>query len=104
MSDLLHQDLNVAQSDKQPYPPTLASAATIAPQNRFNFVSGTTAIATITPATSGYHEVVLCFTNAVPAAFLTTGNILTAYAPAQNRPVTLYYDPATGKYYVMAVA
>src|SRR3990172_1884720 len=103
MSDLLHQNLNVAQSNKQPLPVTLASAATITPVNRFTFVTGTVKVATITPPTTGYHEVVLCFTDASPGLFLTNGNILTAYQPVQNRPVILMYDPISAKYYVNAV-
>lgn len=104
MPDLYHQDLMPVQSDKQLYPPTIASAATIAPTTRMTFVTGTVQVATIVPPVSGYHELVLVFTAAAPGATLTTGNILTAYTPIQNRPVTLYYDPQSKKYYVMTVA
>lgn len=103
MSDLLHQNLNVVQSDKQPNPPTIASAATIAPTTRFTFVSGTVAIENIIPPVTGYHELVLCFTGA-GAAFPVTGNIGVAYTPVQGRPMTLYYDPATKKYIPGTVA
>jgi len=103
MSDLLHQDLNVAQSDKQPLPPTIASAATISPKTRLTFVTGTVQLETITPPTSGYGELVLCFTDVAPGLFLTTGNIKTALTPIQNRPVVLYYDPSSAKWWVGAL-
>lgn len=103
-SDLLWQNLLPVQSNQQPDPPTIASATTVAPTTRFTFLTGTAQLTTITPPVSGYHELVLCFTNASPGAFLTTGNIKTAYTPIQNRPITLYYDPATAKYWVGTVA
>ena len=102
-ASLYFQNLGVAQSVQQPLPPTIASAATIAPTTRFTFLTGTTQVATITPPTNGYCEVVLCFTNASPGAFATSGNILTGYQPIQNRPVTLYYDPSSVKWYVATV-
>lgn len=103
MSDLLVANLGVAQSDKQPLPTTIASAATIAPVNRFTFLTGTVQVQTITPPTSGYCEVILCFTNAAPGLFLTTGNIQIAYQPIQNRPILLCYDPSSAKWWVAAV-
>jgi hypothetical protein len=39
MSDLAFQDLSTVQSDKQPNPPTIASAATISPKT---FIAYTT--------------------------------------------------------------
>lgn len=103
MSDLLHQNLGVAQSNLQPLPPTIASAATIAPTTRLTFVTGTVQLENITPPTTGYCEVVLVFTNAAPGLFLTTGNIKTALTPIQNRPVVLYYDPSSAKWWVGAL-
>lgn len=103
MSDLEHQNLDVAQSNQQPDPRTIASAATIAPTERFTFISGTAQLQNITPPTTGYCELVLCFTNAGPGLFLTTGNLKTAYQPVQNRPVTLYYNKPENKWYVMSV-
>lgn len=103
MSDLLHQNLDVAQSNKQPDPATIASAATIAPTNRFSFISGNTEVSTITPPTTGYCEVTLCFTHAAPPVFGVGGNILTAYQPIQNRPITLCYNKPSNKWYVAAV-
>lgn len=103
MSDLLSQDFGVAQSDKQPLPPTIAAAATISPTTRLTFLTGTTQVANITPPTSGYCEVLLCFTNGAPGAFLTTGNIKTAYQPIQNRPILCCYDPSSAKWWIAAV-
>lgn len=103
--EVLNADnLGVAQSGIQPKPPTIASTTTIAPTTRFTFISGTVAIATITPPMDGYHELVLCFTTTTPETTVTTGNIKTAYAPVQNRPVTLCFVPQEAKYYVMTVA
>lgn len=103
MSDLYHQNLNCVQSDKNPAPITLASAATIAPITRLTFVTGTVQVATITPPVSGFHKLSFIFTNASPGALLTSGNIHTAYTPIQNQAFELYYDPTTGKYWRPAV-
>lgn len=99
MSDLLSQQLSTVQTDKQPFPPTIASAATIAPTTRLTFVTGTVQVATITPFVSGYHELTFIFTNAAPGALLTSGNIHSAYTPIQNQAFTLYYDPSTAKWW-----
>lgn len=103
MSDLLFQNLSTVQSDKQPNPVTLASAATIAPTTFLTFVTGTVTIATITPPVSGPHMLALCFITASPGVFLTSGNIQIAYQPVINRVILLFYDPATAKYWVGAV-
>jgi hypothetical protein len=101
--DLLFQNFTVAQSNEQPFPNTIASAATISPTQRFTFLTGTTQVATIVVPTSGYCEVVLCFTDNSPGAFSTGGNIKTAYQPIVNRPITLCYDNSSNKWWVMAV-
>lgn len=103
MSDLLHQNLSSPQSDQQPKPVTLASAATIAPTTKLTFVTGTVQVATITAPVTGYHELVFIFTDAAPGALLTSGNIHSAYTPIQNQAFTLYYDPSTAKYWRPAV-
>jgi hypothetical protein len=104
MSDLLHQNFNSVQSDRQPDPATVASAATIAVVGRLTFVTGTVQVATITVPVTGYHELVLIFTDANPGALLTTGNIKTAYTPLQNKSFSLHYNPIDGKYWTEAVA
>lgn len=103
MSDLLFQNFSTVQSNQQLLPPTIASAATISPTTKLTFVTGTTQVATINSPVSGYCEITLCFTNAAPGAFLTTGNIETAYQPIQNRPIDLCYDPSSAKWWVKAV-
>lgn len=103
MSDLLFQNLSTVQSNQQPTPVTIASAATIAPTTKLTFLTGTTQLANIVPPVSGYCELTLCFTNAAPGAFLTTGNIKTAYQPIQDRPIDLCYDPVSAKWWVKAV-
>jgi len=103
MSDLNFQEFSTVQSDKQQLPVTLASAATIAPITKLTFITGTVTIATITPPTTGYCELTLCFTNAAPGVFLTSGNIQIAYQPIQNRPIDLCYDPSSAKWWVKAV-
>ena len=102
-NDLYFQNFSPEQSNQQLFPPTIASAATITPTTRLTFLTGTTQVATITPPTSGYCEVVLCFTDNSPGAFATSGNIKTGYQPIVNRPVTLYYDPSSVKWWVAAV-
>jgi hypothetical protein len=105
MSNSLNfQNFSTVQSEAQPKPTTIASAATITPTQKLTFLTGTVQLATITPPIDGaYCEITLCFTNAAPGAFLTTGNIQTAYTPIQNRPIDLCYDPLSAKWWVKAV-
>ena len=103
MPDLNFQDLSTVQSGLQPKPPTAAAAATISPVTKMSFWTGTTQVATITPPVTGYCELTLVFTDANPGAFLTTGNIKTAYTPIQNRPIDVCYDPLSAKWWVKAV-
>ena len=96
--DLNFQQLSTVQNDLQPKPVTIASAATVAPTTFYSVISGTTAIATITPPVSGAHMLVMNFTTTTPVAFTTTGNIGAVATPAQNVPVFLMYNPVTAKY------
>ena len=80
-------------------PPTIESAAVIAPEQFLSRVSGTVAISTIVPVTDGAHLICLVFTDSSPAAFLTTGNIGSAVTPTQNAAIFLMYDPVLGKYF-----
>lgn len=95
----LWPQLSTVQSDKQPTPPTIASAATIAPTTYLTFVSGTVAIATVTPPVDGVHQLAFLFTTTTPTAFTTTGNMKAVSTPTQNALVLLVYDPIEGKYY-----
>jgi hypothetical protein len=103
MADLDFQNFSTVQNSTQLSPKTIASAATIVPTTKLTFVTGTVAVATITPPVTGYHELSFIFTNAAPAALPITGNIHAAYTPIQNQAFTLYYDPSTAKYWRMAV-
>ncbi len=103
MSDNLFQNFSTVQSNQQPSPNTIVTAATIAPVTFLTFVSGTTpAIATITPPVTGQHMLAIVNTDNSPATYLTTGNILTALVPTPNIPTLFIYDPAQAKYYAMA--
>jgi hypothetical protein len=97
MPDLLFQNLSSVQSDKQPTPVTIASAATIAPTTFMTVVSGAAAIVNVTPPVTGQHMLVL-----IPSGAFTmtaAGNLVTAMAAATvGQPVLLFYNPTTGKY------
>lgn len=100
--DLLHQNFALPQSEQQPQPQTIASAASIATTALTTCVlviTGTTAIATITPPQLGAHMLVLIFTNANPGGVTTGGNVANAVDPAQYVPVLLFYNPITELYY-----
>jgi hypothetical protein len=77
-------------------PPTVASATTIAPTTSIFFVSGTTAVATITPP-SGINVITI-----IPSgAFTTTtaGNIALASTAVVSKILIMVYDSATAKWY-----
>lgn len=103
MSDLMFQQLSTVQNSTMQKPVTMASAATLAPQTKLTFVTGTVQVATVTAPVTGYHELTFIFTNAAPGALLTTGNIQAAYTPITNQAFTLVYDPSTAKYWRPAV-
>lgn len=102
MSDLNFQDISTVQSDKQQKPVTLASAATVAPTTFLTFITGTVAIANVTPPVSGCHMLAFVFTNANPTPFTGAGNVTGTYDPQQNVVTFLVYDPITQKYFVGA--
>lgn len=104
MSDLLFQNLSTVQSNQQPGPPTIASAASISPVNLLTIVTGTVQVGTIVPPVTGLVALLLMFTDANPGALLTSGNILTAYTPIQNRPFWIVWNPLTNKWSPMAVS
>lgn len=103
MSDLLFQQLSTVQSDKQPLPVTMASAATVAPTTAFTRFTGATPISTITPPVSGFHMLVFVFTTATAGHLATGGNVATAWTSIADRPITLFYDPRTALYYVHSI-
>ena len=97
--DLSFQDLSTVQGKLQKQPVTIASTTTIAPTTYLSFISGTNAIATVTPPAEGAHMLCFIFTAATPVAFTTTGNIKTVATPTQSLPLFLVYNPIEGKYY-----
>lgn len=99
MSDLNFQDLSTVNSGLQPKPVTIASAATVAPTTFLSFISGTVAIATVTPPVTGAHLLCFIFTTTTPVAFATSGNIKYVMTPTQNLPVFLVWDPILNKYH-----
>ena len=98
MADLDFQQISTVQNNLQPKPVTLASAATVAPTTFLTLVTGTVAIATITPPVTGTHLLCMIFTTTTPVAFTTSGNILAVATPTTNLPVFLVYNPVTAKY------
>lgn len=99
-NDLSFHNLSTVADGLQPKPPTIASASTVAPTTFLSFVSGTTAIATVTPPADGAHLLCFIFTTTTPVAFTTSGNVKAVATPSQNIPVWLVYDPNGAKYYV----
>lgn len=98
-ADLLSANFAPNQSNLQPTPTRMASAATIAPTTYLTVVSGTVAVATITPPLTGQHTLALLFTDASPAATVTTGNIGKASTPIINKTLHMTYDPVAALYY-----
>lgn len=80
--------------------PTIASASTIVPVTAIVFVSGTTAIDTITPTAAllaGGGKVIL-----IPTGLFTTttaGNIALGSTAVVSKALTMVYDSATSKWY-----
>ena len=80
--------------------PTIASATTIAPTEPITFISGTTAIVTITapsPISSGGGKITL-----IPTGVFTTtnaGNIAIATTAVVGKALTMTYDSTTTKWY-----
>lgn len=98
--DLNFQNISTVQNSLQPKPVTIATAATVAPTTFITFLTGTVAIATITPPVTGQHMLVFIFSSTQNGQFATTGNISqTTTTAVINVPVVLVYDPATNKYY-----
>jgi hypothetical protein len=81
--------------------PTIASAATIQPVAPITFVSGTTAISTITPPPEmvGGGQITLIPTGLWTTSVVTGGNIALASTAVLNRALILTYNTATGLWY-----
>lgn len=101
--DLNFQNISTVQNNLQPGPVTFVAAATIAPVTFLSLVTGTTAIATITPPVTGSHLLAIVLATSNAAGFVTTGNILVASITNSvlwtNKVTLLVYNPLTGKYH-----
>lgn len=71
---------------------TLASAATITPKTDLVNLTGSTAIATITPPFAGFSGVIFLVPKDGTLGLLTTGNISIAVTMAQDRVTVLTYS------------
>jgi hypothetical protein len=80
--------------------PTIASATTIAPTKQITFISGTTAVVTITapaPISAGGGTITLIPTGAF--TWTAAGNIAVLGTAVVNRALTMTYDVTTTKWY-----
>jgi len=80
--------------------PTIASATTIAPTKPITFISGTTAVVTITapsPISTGGGTIILIPTGAF--TWTAAGNIAVLGTAVVNRALSLTYDVTTTKWY-----
>jgi hypothetical protein len=95
--DLNFEQLSTVQSNKQLPPRTITAAATIAPTTFLTILSGTTAVATITPPVTGAHMIAImaASTNSV---FTTSGNIVGLTTGSPTQPSLFIYNPLTARY------
>jgi hypothetical protein len=85
--------------------PTIASATTIAPVKQITFISGTTAVVTITaaaPISAGGGTITLIPTGIF--TWTTAGNIALAGTAVVGKALTMTYDATTTKWYPSYVA
>ena len=83
----------------------IASAATIAPKTDLVRVTGTTNIATITPAFGGgFSGILFVVPTDGTVNTVTTGNILVAVAMPINRVTALVYSKVANKWYPGAIS
>lgn len=97
MADLNFQDISTVQSKLQPTPKTLTAAATIAPTTFLTILSGTTAVATITPPVTGTHMIAI-IAGTTTAAFTTSGNIVGLTTASTTQPSLFIYNPISSTY------
>ena len=93
------QQLSTVQNAAMLAPVTLASATTVSPSTFLTFITGTTAVVTVTPPASGTHMLCFVFTTTTPTAFTTAGNIKAIATPTSNVPCFLVWNPLENKYY-----
>lgn len=81
----------------------LASASSIAPKSTQIRVTGTTNIATIVPPYQGFSGMLVVIPVDGTVNTVTTGNIQTAVAMAQNRATVLFYNKTLDKWIAGAI-
>ncbi len=84
----------------------LATAATIAPRSDLVKLTGTTSIATITPAFAGFSGLLLLVPTDGDVILLTTGNIeiTSTVTMLENRLTVLAYSKADDTWYPGAIS
>lgn len=90
------QNFSTVQSNLQPAPKVIASAATIVPEGFLTVLTGNTAVVNITPYLDWTHMIAVQF--AGTAGVTAAGNIATATATIAGQILLLIYNPNTGKY------
>ena len=91
------EDIALTQGSKNPKPKTLTTSTTIAPTTFLTILSGSTAVATITPPLTGVHHLAF-ITGTVNNAFTTSGNIVGLTTGNTTQPVLFMYNPISGTY------
>lgn len=97
MSDLEFQNFSTVQSMAQQPPVTLVAAATIAPRTFLTILSGTTAVANITPPVTGCHMLAIV-AGTTTAAYTTSGNITGVTTASTENPSLFIFNPLSGEY------
>jgi hypothetical protein len=90
------QNFSTVQSNLQPAPKIIASAATIAPQSFLTILTGDVAVVNITPPLSWTHMLAIQFAGI--AGVTAAGNITTLTATVAGQILLLIYNPNTKKY------
>lgn len=90
------QNFSTVQSNLQPAPKTVASAATIVPEGFLTILTGNTAVVNITPYLDWTHMIAVQFAGV--AGVTAAGNIATAKASIAGMCILFIYNPNTGKY------
>ena len=84
---------------------TIASAATVEVKADLVHLTGSTALATITPKFGGgFSGIVILVPTDGTLGLLTTGNIAIAVTMAQNRATALVYSKSAGVWYPGAIS
>lgn len=90
------QEFSTVQSNVQPAPKVIASAALIAPTGFLTVLTGNVAVVNITPPMSWTHMLAIQFAGV--AGVTAAGNVATATATVAGQILLLIYNPNTKKY------